>query len=105
MMVLRMTREVEEFINNLLLFHSKSERQVFTKSQKNFLPLFSGRIQTLELRKMSQLLYHCATGQLFADISEPTRAEPFMILCCIGRLMALPRNVRLERFADISGAY
>jgi hypothetical protein len=53
---------------------------------------------------MSQLLYQCATGQLFADISEPTRAESFMIICCIGRLMALPRNVRLERFADISGA-
>jgi hypothetical protein len=54
---------------------------------------------------MSQLFYQCASRQLFADISEPTRAEPFMIPGCSGKLMTLPRNVRLERFADIIGAY
>jgi hypothetical protein len=54
---------------------------------ENFLP-FSGCIQTLELRIVSQLFYHCATRQLFV--------EPFMVLCCNCRLIALPPYIMLE---------
>jgi hypothetical protein len=65
------------------------ERYVW-ESHKNeiFFP-FSGCIQTLELRIMSKLFYHCATRQLFV--------EPFMVLCCNGRLIiALPPYIMLE---------
>jgi hypothetical protein len=50
---------------------------------------FSGCIQTLELRIVSQLFYHCVTKQLFV--------EPFVVLCCNDRLIiALPPYIMLE---------